>query len=558
MKLDGLKITSPELLLEWNFKKNKLHPCDFRPQSNKKVWWVCKEGHEWEARIADRHKGTGCPFCKGKRVLIGFNDLTTTHQELCLEWDQEKNGTLKPSEVSKGSDKYVWWKCKYGHSWEACISSRVSGVGCPICSKGKQTSFPEKAMLYYLKKHLKNVVPNYKSAELGFLEIDIYIPEYRIGVEYDGEMWHKDIRRDLSKNELCRDKKITLIRIREPKCPILPDDSSYNIFITNKKTGLKTALIELFEYIEHLTGLHIDHQIDLSRDSVSILSLTQNIEESKSIALEFPELLEEWNFEKNNGINPKSFSAGSDKKVWWVCKKNHTYISSISNRVRGRGCPICSGKKLLKDFNDFQSRCPDLAKEWDFEKNYLKPDEVAFGTDAKFWWNCFKGHSYESSINNRRAGNGCHYCSGQRVIAGENDLQTLNPSIAKEWNYEKNSDFNPKDFTPKSHKKVWWKCNLGHEWEAPIYNRTAGSGCPYCSGRYVVKGENDLKTVNPILAGEWNYKKNLGLTPEDVKPNSNKKVWWICIKGHEWEATISNRNQGKGCPYCSGRKKQKV
>lgn len=92
-----------------------------------------------------------------------------------------------------------------------------------------------------------------------------------------------------------------------------------------------------------------------------------------------------------------------------------------------------------------------------------------------------------------------------------------------------------------------------HEWEATINNRTHGNGCPYCSGRFIVKGKNDLQTVNPDLAKEWNYEKNNGLTPVDVTANSNKKAWWKCRKGHEWQATIANRNHGNGCPYCSGR-----
>ena len=84
-----------------------------------------------------------------------------------------------------------------------------------------------------------------------------------------------------------------------------------------------------------------------------------------------------------------------------------------------------------------------------------------------------------------------------------------------------------------------------------------GTGCPYCAGKKVLKGYNDLKTVNPTLAKEWNYEKNNGLTPEDVMPNSNKKVWWKCSKGHEWQAMVINRNKGRGCPKCYREKRSK-
>ena len=129
-----------------------------------------------------------------------------------------------------------------------------------------------------------------------------------------------------------------------------------------------------------------------------------------------------------------------------------------------------------------------------------------------------------------------------------------NAELMAEWNWEKNIDADPKQLTVGSHKKVWWKCNKGHEWQAIIKDRNSGKGCPYCSGRYAVKGENDLQTVNPTLANEWDYEKNNGLTPMDVLPNSNKKVWWKCSNEHKWQASVVNRAKGNGCPYCAGKK----
>ena len=129
--------------------------------------------------------------------------------------------------------------------------------------------------------------------------------------------------------------------------------------------------------------------------------------------------------------------------------------------------------------------------------------------------------------------------------------------MAKEWNYEKNGNLKPEDFTASSGKKVWWKCSKGHEWETTISNRHRGTGCPVCSGNKVLSGYNDLMTVNPTLAAEWNYEKNNGLTPEDVMPNSGQKVWWKCSQGHEWQAIIQDRNKGRSCPECAKQKRKK-
>ena len=70
------------------------------------------------------------------------------------------------------------------------------------------------------------------------------------------------------------------------------------------------------------------------------------------------------------------------------------------------------------------------------------------------------------------------------------------------------------------------------------------------ANKKVLKGYNDLQTINPTLASEWDYEKNISLTPMDVLPNSNKKVWWKCGNGHGWEAKISDRNNGTNCPQC--------
>lgn len=102
-----------------------------------------------------------------------------------------------------------------------------------------------------------------------------------------------------------------------------------------------------------------------------------------------------------------------------------------------------------------------------------------------------------------------------------------------------------------SHKKVWWICEKGHEWEADIAGRTAGHGCPVCSGRTIVSGYNDLASKFPNVSAQWHPTKNGKLTPQEESPFSHKKVWWICSKGHEWQAKISNRSNGTGCPFCN-------
>ena len=103
---NDLQTTNPKLAAQWNPTKNG----DFRSEqfslkSGKKVWWECEKGHEWEAAIGDRSKGSGCPICSGHKVLIGFNDLQTTNPKLVAQWHPILNGDLKPEQFTTGSNK---------------------------------------------------------------------------------------------------------------------------------------------------------------------------------------------------------------------------------------------------------------------------------------------------------------------------------------------------------------------------------------------------------------------------------------------------------------------
>ena len=273
----------------------------------------------------------------------------------------------------------------------------------------------------------------------------------------------------------------------------------------------------------------------------------------KVLAFEKPNLISEWDFEKNSLIcAPDEISIWSKTKVWWICKScGYNWQASISNRVsRGSGCPKCAGKVVIKGVNDFQSNYPALCEEWNYSKNNVNPDEISTGSNKKVWWKCHKcGYEWQVAIEHRVNGSGCPYCAGKALWRGHNDLETLSPKAAKEWNYEKNDKL-PSDYQNGSSKKVWWKGSCGHSWDAKISDRAIKKyGCPYCSGARILKGFNDLATLDPELAKEWDYEKNT-ISPESVSPNSHKRVFWKCVNGHVWEAQIKSRHSGTGCPVC--------
>ena len=465
---NDLATVNPTLAKEWNYEKNgKLKPTDVSVGSDKKVWWKCDKGHEWQAVVYRRNKnGNDCPFCSNRKIKQGENDLATSNPVLAKEWNYEKNGDLKPIDVTAGSQISVWWICNKGHEWQAKIDKRNKGNNCPICGSERKTSVSEKSILFYIKKYCNGeIIPNYRSEIIKNKELDIYIKDLNIGIEYDGMFYHQNKKRDIEKDKICNKVGIKIYHIIENKEKNIVKHNKIYYDIRNQENlewAIKCLLKILFGENKY--------NINLKQDQIDIYNLIEYYEKEDALFNKFPELVKEWNYEKNGKLKPEFVSYGSHKKVWWKCNKGHEWQAAISSRTSGHGCPYCSNNKVLKGFND---------------------------------------------------------------------LVTINPTIAKEWNYEKNENLKPENFSPNSNKRVWWKCDKGHEWQAKIQNRNVGGKCPYCSNQKALKGYNDLTITDPIILKYWDYEKNIDIKPEDFLRGSNTRVWLKCPEcKKEWNARI--------------------
>jgi very-short-patch-repair endonuclease len=443
-----------------------------------------------------------------------------------------------------------------GHEWEATIASRTQGNGCPSCHSA--TSALELRMLCEMKYLFKDV--KHRARVYG-QECDIFIPGLRIAIEYDGVYWHRQkVEHDKRKNVALRDKGITLIRVREKGLEktsdtdifISPRDSEFKVISTVVKRLREER--SLSESARRSIGTYLKRN-RLANDSEyeRLLELLLSPLPSLSLQEQNPSLAGEWHPGRNGRLTAQRVSSSSNKKVWWKCAEGHEWQATISSRSQGNGCPYCAGKAVCED-NCLQFVNPLLAKEWHPAKNgNLTAEDVAAWSHKKVWWKCAKGHEWQATIDSRSRGNGCPYCAG-KAVCEDNCLQVVNPVLAKEWHPMKNGELTAKDVTPGSNKKVWWKCPKGHEWSATIASRSGGRGCPYCAGK-AASEDNCLETLNPVLAKEWHPTRNGGLTARDITPGSNKKVWWICHKGHEWPAIVADRSRGNGCPYCAGKRR---
>lgn len=644
---NDLESKYPEIAKEWDWKRNKSSgktPSTITAYTNNKYFWKGQCGHTWEARVADRTMhNAGCQECARNRLHSGVNDLETLAPDLCIQWNKEKNGVLTSKVSANSHNKEYWWKCELGHEWQEApnrrfqVYKKTGFVNCPICTKALHTSFPEKAAFYYASKAFNSVHENFSFHDR--LELDIYIEDEKIAIEYDGNAFHdaRKARTDTKKNKACKDKGIKLFRLRENSCSILDDDGQTTISIKDDPnlSELDSGLFSLFAEVGRYLNREIDIDINTARDEGEIYALQRLYLRKNSLYETHPEFLKEWDYEKNSamGISPKGIMAGSDIKVYWkcefghpsweampnsrvfsksgcpycagkkvitgvndlatvfpelmeewdaelntinphevapqsgklahwICKKNpkHTWSAEITNRTtKGAGCPICSNNLLLIGDNDFKTRYPEVAKEWDYKKNTKRPEEYFPSSTDMVWWKGSRcGHSWDMRIVDRtgKKPQGCPICAGRRVLIGFNDFPSQNPNAFKEWDWEKNK-VDPYSLTVSSNTLAFWKCskNPKHRWPAFVDARQR-TGCPYCSGNKVLPGDNDLKTLFPEIAEEWDYEGNAPLLPENCSPHSSKKVLWKGKCGHTWPQSIGARTgSGKqGCPYCSGRK----
>ena len=369
-----------------------------------------------------------------RRWKCPHNNLAVKYPNIAAEWDNMKNGNKKPEDYGHGSGEMIYWRCnKEGvcecHTWPSRIADRTRGSGCPFCANG--------------------------------------IP------------------------------------------------CIHNNLLVNR-----------------------------------------------------PEIAKEWDYTKNSK-RPEEYSECSGDCVWWICFKEgvcecHRWQAQIRNRTgkNESGCPFCNAGKPCNHYN-LQIQYPNIAAGWDYENNIGSPQDYSPHSIYYASWKCDnKGicdcHRWQTSISDRTRDheNGCPFCNIGRPCKHYN-LQVLYPDIAAQWDYDKNIG-NPQDYAPHSSYYASWKCdNKGlcncHRWQTSISNRTARTGCPFCSNPPLkVCIHKNLATEHPELMNEWDYELN-DKRPETYHRCSGKDVWWKCSrnlnKPHSYLARIDHRTYSKSrCP----------
>jgi hypothetical protein len=431
-----------------------------------------------------------CKICTG-RTVTQHNALTTTHPDLIEEWDWSKN-TFEPSMVTAGSSKIAHWRCKRFpefHSWRAQIKNRaLNESGCRYCNN--QGSVPE-IRLYC---ELKVLFPDAEyRALMDSTEIDILLPSINLGVEYDGSYWHKEgAQKDLAKNVILKGLDIDTLRVRHKPLPAIGKNDVLVEKSTLSKSDLDKVVLAIYALSsESLPGNaqgYIDKktfQAELAFKEMT--SIQPGLSWKNNAAEKAPHLLDIYS--SNNPLPLSDFSFGSSKSALWECKKKDhpDYEATIKNKVNGNGCPYCT-KKLLVPEDSLAAKFPEIATEWDIEKNGRDPEKISYGSSAKkYWWRCHRfGHSFEATVNNRTNGTPCPNCPRPGY-----SLADRAPRLELQWLEEKNDSLRFAEIPSGRKTKYWWRCKVNPQhpyFRAAPANMcrsvdTLSGGCDICRRR---------------------------------------------------------------------------
>ena len=373
--VNDLATKYPEIASEWDYEKNgELTPQHTYCNSNKKVWWIGACGHSYMANPNNRTHGSGCPYCRGMKVLSGFNDLLSRYPSVASEWNYVKNDIL-PHNVQCHTKKTYWWKCAYGHEWQQSVIRRtIDGCKCPMCKNGNHVSFPEKAMLFYVVQIFNDAVGNYRSDWLNGFELDIFIPSINTAIEYDGERWHNEASSDkeLRKYLLCKEQNIKLIRIRERIVgnERLISDSCISISNANIYKSKKAFSSLIYETLCQLTAfrpwLRKNIDIDIERDCQTIKSSYLYGNAKNNLKELVPDIDKYWDYSKNAN-SPNLHNAYSRDNAWWICPDCGISFQKTATNWYRRG--------------DIRPYCPECTQKHRYLKASLHKQKPIIGTD---------------------------------------------------------------------------------------------------------------------------------------------------------------------------------
>lgn len=413
------------------------------------------------------------------------NSIAAKYPELAKEWHKEANWPITPEMVEYGSGDLYTWQCAKGHVWKATPNKRTGRRdGCPFCSCHRVSNANRLSVVnpgvarMWLEDKKSGKTPADVSCHSGL--VVLWKCER-------GHIWERSVKEMVrsGKCPYCSGQRILRETSLAAKYPKLAEQWDWD---KNNSSPWETAPAgQAYVWWKcekgHSWQARISNRSILKRGCPYCAGRYPL--PGQNMADLYPQLAEEWNYEKNGRLGPSDFRPKSNKKVWWKCKRGHEWLAEIRSRAEGGKCPICRSR-YVREGKSLAEVCTEAAKRWDYEKNEgLDPHTVSYGSDKKVWWRCIRypDHQWRRRIDHEVSGKGCPYCAGIRVCR-ENSLASLFPELVREWDYEENKTLQPHDVLYNTRRSVGWICREGHRWKASVYSRTQKKrGCPVCKRR---------------------------------------------------------------------------
>lgn len=570
-KKEGYSIANfNHMVKQWDFKKNTDIDINLTSAFSKRdAWWKCKKcGYEWQAQIATRRLSKGlCPCCENRTIVSkGITDLFSMVPEIKLDYDFKKNTDINPDELSIANQTSIWWRChNCNYEWTSSPASRVKKIGnkyavknCPACigvvrNKSYAEDYPNLAIRFIEEKNACRLT--------DLVGDDLYNKFW----------WHCDICGEEFQGYLSG-----MIRSRDTEfkgCPycagkLVKREKSFAALHPECMDEYDPAnVIDPYEVSEgsNMKALWVCRNNSEHKWKATFYSRSKGIggcsvcrgyHYNLMISEEHPEFEPFYDTTKNTR-SFSSFSNKSNEIVWWKCEEGHSFQWQIYNFSRAGEfiCPVCSDKLIVSGINDLATKEPELALEFDIERNHMLPREVSTrSTNDLIWWQCQYGHSFQRSpshrINRTRK---CPVCERNIVVKGINDMATTYPQIVGIWDFDAN-ERTLESISDICNDKFAFKCNKGHHYSAYMetvkYNNFE---CLVCNGKIIVPGVNSLLDTDYELSLE--FSPNETRKPTEFTKNSAYSVLWRCKKCNgDYHYPIKNRLlDDSSCLYCEGR-----
>ena len=417
-----------DVLDRWDYELNNKKPNEISFGTATKYWFKCLEHPEHKSELKSPHAFTSgqegsmkCNQCNSiaQYILDNFPD-----KDLYDVWDKEKNEDIDPWSIDRGSScKKYWFICQekdYHGSYGMTCCNFIAGHRCPYCSTINGRVHPKDSFG-------QNIIDNY-------------------GAEFLWSMWSDKNKKSPFEYAINSHETITLKYIDSiDECY----ETTCNNFM-NSKTKRKKQ--------------NKKRENNITTEKIKKTFYDWCIEHNRQ------DILDRWDYELN-GCSPKDIGYGTGKKYWFKClehSEHHSELKNINAFTSSNGdkkgtmeCKQCNSiaQYILDNFSDKK-----IEEVWDFEKNTINPWDISCGSRKKVWIKCqekdYHG-SYELICKDFSNGTRCSYCGNYKVHPKDSLGQYIIDNYGEEFLWTIWSDKNKKtpfEYSSKSGKKVWWKC----------------------------------------------------------------------------------------------------